>query len=123
MTDSDAAKLNGILEALEATVDDEEASELDAQFHEAICELAQNSALTVLLRVFRSRSRSYQLFGLASGPEIKRQSDLSHREILNALIHRDPATAAAAAASHVIQTEHWLRQHRPAARVRPAAAG
>ncbi len=118
MTDDAAAELGRILDALEATGDDEEASELDARFHETICELAQNSALTVLLRVFRSRSRSYQLFGLDSGPEIKRQSDLSHREILTALVQRDPATAAAAAAAHVIQTEHWLREHRPAAKVR-----
>lgn len=123
MTEAAAAQLGATLDALEATADDEEASELDARFHEAICELAQNATLTVLLRVFRSRSRSYQLFGLPVGPEIKRQSDLSHREILNALLQRDPATAAAAAAAHVIQTEHWLREHRPAARVWPAVAG
>lgn len=122
ITDADAARLGATLDALEATEDDEEASELDAQFHEAICGLAQNATLTVLLRVFRSRSRSYQLFGLPVGPEIKRQSDRSHREILNALVQRDPATAAAAAAAHVIQTEHWLREHRPPARVWPAAS-
>ncbi|MEO6201145.1 MAG: FCD domain-containing protein [Cryobacterium sp.] len=123
MTDAAAAKLGATLDALEATMDNDEASELDARFHEAICELAQNATLTVLLRVFRSRSRSYQLFGIPAGHEIKRQSDLSHREILNALVQHDPATAAAAAAAHVIQTERWLREHRPVARLRSAAAG
>lgn len=122
MTEVATAKLGAILEALEATADDEEASELDAQFHETIVELAQNATLSVLLRVFRSRSRSYALFTLPAGLEIKQQSDLSHREILNALLQRDPATAAAAAAAHVIQTENWLRKHRPQARAWSAAA-
>jgi len=115
MTEVAAAKLVAILEALEATTDDEKASELDAEFHETIVELAQNATLSVLLRVFRSRSRSYALFALP-GLAIKQQSDLSHREILNALLQRDPATAAAAAAGHVVQTENWLRKHRPPAR-------
>ena len=58
MTEAAAAQLGATLDALEATADGEEASELDARFHEAICELAQNASITVLLRVFCSRSRS-----------------------------------------------------------------
>lgn len=121
MTDAAVTELDGILSALEATTDEELASELDARFHETICELAENSALTVLLRVFRSRSRSYQLFTLAQGAAIKHRSDVSHRQILDGLIKRDPATAAAAAAAHVIQTEQWLREHRPPASSRSRA--
>ncbi|WP_448003629.1 FadR/GntR family transcriptional regulator [Agromyces bauzanensis] len=113
MTDAAARELDDILTRLES-VEGEAASDLDAEFHEAITRLAENDALAELLRVFRSRSRSYQLFDLPAGPEIKAQSDRSHREILDALIARDPAAAATAAASHVVQTENWLREHRPA---------
>lgn len=122
MTDAIALELGTILDELERTTDLETASDLDAQFHNGISLLAQNETIAVLLRVFRSRSRSYQLFDLPAGPEIKAQSDVSHREILNALIARDPATAATAASAHVLQTERWAREHRPAARPRPLAA-
>lgn len=114
MTDDAARELSTILDELERTTDHETASDLDAQFHERISLLSQNSTLAALLRVFRSRSRSYQLFDLPAGPEIKAQSDRSHREILSALIDRDPATASTVAASHVLQTERWAREHRPA---------
>ncbi|AMB60511.1 GntR family transcriptional regulator [Microterricola viridarii] len=122
MTDAVAAELSGILDALELASEQEQASDLDAQFHEKITGLAKNATIAELLRVFRSRSRSYQLFDLPAGPDIKAQSDHSHREILAALIARDPATAATAAASHVLQTERWAREHRPAAKPGPLSA-
>ncbi|HEY9425262.1 MAG TPA: FCD domain-containing protein [Microterricola sp.] len=123
MTDDAAEELGGILDALEQTKDQERASDLDSQFHERVTALAQNATIAVLLQVFRSRSRSYQLFDLPAGPEIKAQSDHSHREILAALIARDPANAATAAATHVLQTERWAREHRPTVKPGPAIAG
>ncbi|WP_448809139.1 FadR/GntR family transcriptional regulator [Agromyces bauzanensis] len=113
MTDDAARELDDILTRVERGEGDD-AFDLDAAFHEKITSLAGNDALTELLRVFRSRTRLYQIFDLPSGTEMKAESDRSHREILDALIARDPAAAATAAASHVVQTEHWLREHRPA---------
>ncbi|MFB9311199.1 DNA-binding FadR family transcriptional regulator [Agromyces hippuratus] len=123
MTDAGATELRDILDELEAR-EGEQGTELDALFHETIAKLAGNAALVELLRTFRSRSRAYQVFDLPSGPDMKQVSDRGHREILSALVNRDPASAEAAAAAHVAQTEQWLRTHRPApvARTMPAAS-
>lgn len=118
LDEESAELLSGILDELEASEPGEAASDLDARFHEAIARLAENAALTSLLEVFRSRSRSYQLFDLPDGRRIKAESDRSHREILAALRAHDPAAAAAAAAAHVSQTESWLRELRPEPRAR-----
>ncbi|NED94024.1 FCD domain-containing protein [Phytoactinopolyspora alkaliphila] len=58
---------------------------------------------------------SVRIFRTADAGEIKRLSDAGHRAVLRALETRDPAGAAAAAATHVAQTEVWLRKHRPPA--------
>ncbi|HEY9366685.1 MAG TPA: FadR/GntR family transcriptional regulator [Agromyces sp.] len=113
MTDAGAAELRDILDELEAR-EGEQGTELDARFHETIARLAGNAALVELLRTFRSRSRAYQVFDLPSGSDMKQVSDRGHREILAALVNRDPASAETAAAAHVAQTEQWLRTHRPA---------
>lgn len=106
--------LTRLLEAMEATDDPETASEFDAQFHAAIAEAAGNPTMMVLLEVFRGRSRAYQIFEFPEGPEIKRVSDAGHRAIADAILSQDPAAASAAAASHVAQTEVWLRRLKPA---------
>ena len=113
MTDAGVAELRDILDELEAR-EGEQGTELDARFHETIARLAGNAALVELLRTFRSRSRAYQVFDLPSGSDMKQVSDRGHREILAALVNRDPASAETAAAAHVAQTEQWLRTHRPA---------
>lgn len=121
MTDAAAEELREILDELELT-EGEAGTELDALFHEKIHKLGGNAALATLLAVFRSRSRAYQVFELPTGREMKRASDHGHRQILDALLDRDPSAAANAAAAHVALTEQWLREHRPpAATVLPAA--
>ena len=65
------------------------------------------------IEVFRSRSRNYQIFGSASGPEIKRASDDGHRAIAVAIAGRDCGAAETAAAGHVAETERWLRRLQP----------
>lgn len=112
MTDDVAAELEEILVELEG-VYGEGGTDLDIRFHTAIAALAENGALASLLNVVRSRSRSYQVFDLPGGRALKLESDHGHREILAALVDRDPSRAALAAAAHVSATERWLRQHRP----------
>lgn len=114
--DQDAlAELGALLVKLEATVDDDEQSRLDHDFHMRIAQVAGNSALASLLAVFRARSRAYRIFRTDRAAEIKALSDAGHRAILRGLESRDPVAASAAAASHVAQTEYWLRRLQPEA--------
>lgn len=112
VTDEVIAELEAILVELEG-VYGEGGTELDTRFHSVIASLAGNEALVSLLGVVRSRSRSYQVFDLPGGRDLKLESDRGHREILAALVDRDPSRAALAAAAHVAATEHWLRERRP----------
>lgn len=106
-----ASELRRLIEAMEATTDEDELARFDAVFHEVIARTGGNPTMVVLLGVFRSRSRDYQIYGTADGARIKENSDLSHRRIAEAIIDGDPARAAAAAAEHVAQTESWLRKY------------
>lgn len=113
-TDEDLrAELHRLCTAMEATEDVEESASLDAQFHTAIARAGASPTLVVFLDVLRTRSRSYQMFGMPAGPEIRRISNAAHRTIAAAITARDPAAAATAAGAHVAQTEAWLREHRP----------
>lgn len=109
------AALTELCVLMEQSADSELASEYDARFHDAIAVLSGNDTLVHLLRVFRARSRAYQLFDLPEGRDLRAQSDHAHREIVDALIARDPGAAGTAASAHVAQTERWLRQYRPPA--------
>lgn len=103
------------IEAMEATEDPSEISELDNRFHSAIARIGGNPTLESLLGVFRARSRAYQLFTLPESAEIKRASDEQHRAIATAIANRDPVAAASAAATHVAHTERWLHVFLPPA--------
>ncbi|HEY0216418.1 MAG TPA: FadR/GntR family transcriptional regulator [Cellulomonas sp.] len=111
VTDDVAAELRALIEAMEATADQDDLVRLDATFHEVIARTGGNPTMVVLLGVFRSRSRDYQIYGTSDGARIKESSDQSHRRIAEAVIDGDPARAAAAAAEHVAQTESWLRKY------------
>jgi DNA-binding FadR family transcriptional regulator len=99
--------LFALIEAMEATDDPAEASELDHRFHAEIARSGGNPALASLLAVFRSRSRKYQIFTFPEGPELRRKSDDDHRVLATAIADRDPGAAAGA------QTERWLRALMP----------
>jgi GntR family transcriptional repressor for pyruvate dehydrogenase complex len=105
--------LFALIEAMDATDDPTEASDLDHRFHAEIARSAGNPALASLLAVFRSRSRKYQVFTLPEGPDLRRKSDQDHRVLATAIADRDPAAAAGAAEAHVAQTERWLRDLMP----------
>jgi len=108
-----ATELESLLEAMEAETNVEVVSELDTRFHNLIASASGNPTLAAFLAVFRSRSRAYQIYGAEDGVDIKRISDESHRQIASGIIGHDPVLAAAAAASHVAQTESWLRRYQP----------
>jgi GntR family transcriptional repressor for pyruvate dehydrogenase complex len=108
-----ASTLTHLCAAMEATTDVEVSAGLDADFHSTIARAGGSPTLVALLDVLRTRSRSYQMFGMPDGPTILRTSNAAHRAIAGAIADRDPATAAAAAGAHVAQTEAWLRHYRP----------
>ncbi|WP_150309060.1 FadR/GntR family transcriptional regulator [Planctomonas psychrotolerans] len=112
-TDDINDRLDALLDALEACDDIEESAQLDSEFHETIATASGNPTMVALLGVFRARSRSYQMFGMPDGRSIKRTSDQAHRSIAHAIRVHDPVAASSAAASHVAQTETWLRFYRP----------
>ncbi|WP_380171475.1 FadR/GntR family transcriptional regulator [Kineococcus sp. DHX-1] len=106
-------ELDRLCAAMEATTDVEESAALDAEFHTAIARAGGNPTLVAFLGVLRTRSRSYQMFGLPAGPTIREVSNAAHRAITAAVAARDPAAAATAAGAHVAQTEAWLTQYQP----------
>ena len=105
--------LFSLIDAMEATSDPTEASELDHRFHAEIARVGGNPTLATLLAVFRARSRKYQVFTLPEGPELRRKSDDDHRVLATAIADHDPVAAAGAAQAHVAQTERWLRAFMP----------
>lgn len=107
------AELDSLMEAMEATDNSGDISDLDARFHEAICEVGGNATLTGLMRVFRSRGRHFNIFDSREGAAVREMSNRGHRSIVDAIRHHDPAMAATAMASHVAQSEFWLRKFRP----------
>ncbi|MFC4222880.1 FadR/GntR family transcriptional regulator [Lysinibacter cavernae] len=113
LSDEQLGDLSQIVERMESTEDSAESARLDHVFHRTIVDACGNPALGAFLEVFAARSRMYQIFVLPEGHEIMRESNGSHKSILNALLARDPVAAASAAFAHVAQTENWLRQYRP----------
>lgn len=107
------AELDFLTARMEATEDSGDISDLDARFHEAICTAGGNSTLTGLMSLFRSRGRHFNIFDSVEGATVREVSNRGHRDILEAIRNRDPASAATATAAHIAQSEFWLRKFRP----------
>lgn len=105
-----AALLDDLIVRMEAADDDGVASELDRQFHAAICHAGGNPTITSLMEVFRSRSSNYDIFEGPDASTARATSNAGHRSISVAIAAHDPVSAASAASAHVAQTEHWLRR-------------
>lgn len=113
------AELDDLTTKMEATEDSGDISDLDARFHEAICTAGGNSTLTGLMSLFRSRGRHFNIFDSVEGATVREVSNRGHRDILEAIRNRDPASAATATAAHIAQSEFWLRKFRPEPQLAP----
>lgn len=111
------AELAELTAQMESTDNSAEISDLDARFHQAICEAGGNATLTALVGVFRSRGRHFNVLDSIEGRTVQESSNNGHRAIKNAIAAHDPASAATAAAAHVAQTEFWLKKFRPVPQV------
>lgn len=107
-------RLSELCDAMESSHDGDVVAQLDDEFHEAICAAAGNPTVTSLIGVLRSRGRHYRILDSAPAAPARRASDEGHRAIVDALARRDPASATAAASSHVARTEYWLSRLQPA---------
>ncbi len=113
------AELDSLMEQMEATENSAHISDLDARFHEAICQAGGNSTLAGLMGLFRSRGRHFNIFDSRDGAAVRELSNKGHRSIVDAIRNHDPAMAATATASHIAQTEFWLKKFRPEPRLSP----
>lgn len=114
-----ASGLNSLIARMEAEPDPDLAADLDARFHRLICDASGNPTIASLIDVFRSRGSHYKIMEGPDAPQVRSASDAGHRSIAAAIIARDPVAAQSAAASHVAQTEYWLRRLLDRAEVKP----
>ena len=104
-------QLERLLDENEATTDFDEQSRIDHEFHMTIARVAGQDALTSLIDVLRSRSRSYRMANSEDAAELKLHSDAGHRAILRGLTDGDPVAASSAASAHVAYTEYWVKKN------------
>lgn len=103
-------ELHRLVAQMEAEKDLDRVATLDHEFHDVFLAAAGNPTIASLMRVFRSRSRGYNIFSGDNADAARAASDAGHRGIVEAITARDPMAAQAAASAHVAQTERWLRE-------------
>ena len=101
MTDEELVKLGEIIKHQEDTIEDARAFRLsDFKFHEAIWIGSGNTYLKRIGESLNSLGLEFRRRA-SERPAVLRQSLLDHRALYEALLKRDPATAAAAAETHM----------------------
>lgn len=107
--DDTVAKLEVCIVRMDAATSEVERIGFDADFHALVARASGNATLASMLGAVSSRTmRARAWRGLAEEGAGERTVQ-QHREILRALIDRDPARAEAAALVHVATTEAWFR--------------
>lgn len=87
-------------------------SEINTRFHAVIEESGSSLELATILRRLRAVSTLYVTHSLLSTPERVKAGNAEHREILEAVINRDPDAAAEAVDRHLDGTLRTLLQVR-----------
>lgn len=113
MSDEDCARLQRMGERLSTIAPSDEAQSLDAEFHSLIIRAAGDEMIAALLETIRRRGRDYRIFEQVEHSELKKVSDLAHREIVEAICSRDPELARTLSMHHVRTTRKWLEGIRP----------
>ena len=111
ISDDCLAELEGILEQMRQSTDDEAVLvRHDARFHELVAQSAGNQTLASLLGSMSSRTVRARIWHgvLEAGASATTVSQ--HAEILNALQARNPKLAHAAAVLHVGINQAWFQQ-------------
>jgi GntR family transcriptional regulator, transcriptional repressor for pyruvate dehydrogenase complex len=99
-----------IMERAEREGDRDAFIDADLGFHHTVCAVVGNSVLTGLLRALGLRSlRTHRWRARADEGALDRTLE-EHRAILDALRRRDPEAARAAATTHLLGGERWVRE-------------
>jgi GntR family transcriptional repressor for pyruvate dehydrogenase complex len=110
MSDEDVAGLQSHLDALGDSPDVDDLVANDVIFHRRIAEAAGNPVLTALLDSLTGVTQRARLWrGFAEEGAVERTLT-EHRSIASAIAHREPELARAAAITHVIGLEMFLRR-------------
>lgn len=83
----------------------------DLAFHSEIVAAAGNATLTALHRGLSSRTFRTRVWRGHTDAGVEARLHHDHERIYRALTDRDPLAAEAAAASHVLAVETWLKDH------------
>ncbi|NUR91315.1 MAG: FadR family transcriptional regulator [Nonomuraea sp.] len=84
----------------------------DARFHAIVAEAAGNPVLAALIEALSTRTLRARIWRGRVDPGVFDRAIHEHEAIYEALRERDPALAAAVAASHVANVERFLRHTR-----------
>jgi len=110
MTDSEIAKLRGVLEELDADPTAEELVANDLEFHRQIAAGSGNSVLSSLIESLSGPTTRARIWrGLTQEGAVAKTRD-QHWAIYEAIAARQPEIAAAWATVHVAGVEDWLRR-------------
>lgn len=113
MSDADSRRLRELAQELAASEPNEQAQDLDAEFHRMIIRSAEDEMVTALLEAIRRRGRDYRIFETEHPGELKPVSDEAHLQIADAILGRNPELARYLAMQHVRVTRAWLEELRP----------
>lgn len=123
MDPADRAALGAELERMDAAEGVEELVEADAAFHLVIYGACGNRTLASLLESLSHRTMRARLWRAYTTEGVLDSTRAEHVRIHEAVMARDPELARTVAATHVANTEHWLRRELPAAPLAVEVAG
>ena len=110
ISDEEIGQLREIVTELEAETDGDRFVELDMAFHDLIASASGNQALQMLVASFSAQTQRARLMRSRYVDGILQRSSDEHGAIFRHIEARQPSLAAAAAAAHVANVEHWVRQ-------------
>lgn len=90
-----------LIAAMEAETDGARWAEHNSRFHQLIDETCGSPRMAAILANLRELSARYVTHSVVSAPDRARSGNAEHREILRAVIARDPAAAADASLHHL----------------------
>jgi DNA-binding GntR family transcriptional regulator len=110
-----------LIAAMDTETDPARWAEHNSRFHHLIGEVGSSPRMVAILANLRELSTRYVTHSVVSAPEQARSGNTEHREILRAVIARDPAAAAEATVRHLDRRLGQLLSVHPVDASRPAA--
>lgn len=110
-----------LIAAMDTETDGARWAEHNARFHHLIDQAASSPQMVTILAGLRELSARYVTHSVVSAPERAHSGNAEHREILRAVIARDPVAAADATLRHLDARLGQLRSVHPVRAARPAA--